>query len=607
MSKEEPVQCGEQSLQLKDRIQQRIYHPTVSTFFDRYLDLGLFARASKLLASLSADSQSALETTLATHVHKEKPVFISIYGKSLGLNDNQIASIATAVDLLWAISLIYDDMFDEDTVRSGVTTVWTTFGKERTIAICYEIFEKILSDLRTHASSEIAILAKDYVQAGLDSLGSHVQLPLSTSVEELYQNYHQRNDFNGTFGMHAIAQLAQQSSLESDNNSIIFIRNLNLASQLLNDLKDIDDYYNRGYSDIRNGVVTVPISHLYVSLSAEEQEVFLKIYGSKRDLTTHPYITFLLSTYAHAISAYDFGVYSEQAAVGKKVFESLVPEEKLLQIGYPSEVDVPKQTDMLSLPLLWNAIILGDTRVFPRQDKDHFLWDLGTGLHLPAILSRRENKYRTVYHEFFRLDASDVDVVNALKQDANQWSNNIGYLARIDLEAPLFNEVVYPNGSSTGPRIDLWQALNAAYAKSPKLFISMNEFVRRMNSQDLDTKIVTHDRVEDPKWQFNTYKQEIASLGKGEPATLTSWYAWLSTHHSDYFCTEKDDWIFKTCDGGTIRIVKQQIYREPELQAKLELLRGQTYSGDNKVIGDYLARMQTVYQYLAERGYELTS
>ena len=67
-------------------------------------------------------------------------------------------------------------------------------------------------------------------------------------------------------GMHAITRLAQQLSLEADGRSIIFIRNLNLASQPLNDLKDIDDYYNRGYSDIRNGVVTVQFltcSHLY--------------------------------------------------------------------------------------------------------------------------------------------------------------------------------------------------------------------------------------------------------------------------------------------------------------------------------------------------------
>lgn len=351
--------------------------------------------------------------------------------------------------------------------------------------------------------------------------------------------------------------------------------------------------------------IKVPVA---LSLPAEDLlYLYLHYRETYTDLITHPHITFLLSTYAHAISSYDFGVYTQQAVLGKKVLKSFVPEGKLLQIGYPSEVDVPKKADRLLLNSIWNQIILGDTRVFPKQDKDHFLWDLGSNFHFPTILSRRENMFRQVFHKFFRLGASDTDVVKALKQDANQWQNNIGYLARIDLEAPLFNEVVYPDGSSSGPRIDLWQSLNVAYAKSPELFISMTEFINRMNNENLDTTTITHDTAEDLKWQFNTYEQEIKSLGESGFDTLIDWYTWLSTHHSDYFCTEKGDWIFQTSDGGAIRIVKQQVYREPELQAKLELLRGVTYSGDNKVIGDYLSRMQLVYKYLAERHHEFTT
>lgn len=351
--------------------------------------------------------------------------------------------------------------------------------------------------------------------------------------------------------------------------------------------------------------IQVPVA---VSLPAEDLlYLYLHYPETYSDLINHPHITFLLSTYAHAISNYDFGVYPQQVELGKKVLNLLIPEEKLLQTGYPSEVDVPKKADRLLLNSLWDQIILGDTRVFPKQDKDHFLWDLDSDLHFPAILSRRENMYRDIFHKFFRLEASAGAVVQALEQDAHQWSNNIGYLARIDLEAPLFNEIIYPDGSSTGPRIDLWQALNAAYAKSPELFISMTEFLDRMGSQNLDIVKITHDTAEDPKWQFNTYEQEIKSLGESGFDNLVGWYTWLSTHHSDYFCTEKDDWIFQTGDGGTIKIVKQQMYREPELQAKLELLQGMTYSGDNRLIGDYIARMQTVYQYLAEGHHEFTT
>jgi len=68
----------------------------------------------------------------------------------------------------------------------------------------------------------------------------------------------------------------------------------------------------------------------------------------------------------------------------------------------------------------------------------------------------------------------------------------------------------------------------------------------------------------------------------------------LSTQHSDYFCTEKDDWVFKTTGGGRIRIVKSQVYREPELEAKIDVLRGEVYSGENQVLGEYLDRLQKV-------------
>ncbi|PIE82618.1 MAG: hypothetical protein CSA10_00325 [Cardiobacteriales bacterium] len=164
---------------------------------------------------------------------------------------------------------------------------------------------------------------------------------------------------------------------------------------------------------------------------------------------------------------------------------------------------------------------------------------------------------------------------------------------------------MYLSGSSTGPRIDLWKELHEKYAESSELFISMGELMKRMmermDNQSLPTVNLQHDETEDQKWQFNKHQQKIALIGEQEFSTAEQYFAWLSTHHSDYFCTEKDNWVFKTNDGGIIEIVKRQTYREPELQAKLELLQGIPYSGDDKVIGDYLARMQAVYACLAEK------
>ena len=351
--------------------------------------------------------------------------------------------------------------------------------------------------------------------------------------------------------------------------------------------------------------VKIPIA---VSLPAEDLlYLYLQYPETYVDLTSNPYITFLLSTYAHSVAAHDFGVYLEQAELGKSIFDSLLPEKKLLPVGYPSEVDVPKPNDQQLLNSIWNSIVLGDTRVLPRQEVDHFYWNIDNGLQFPVILSRRENLYRSVFHKYFRSEASSRDVVQALERDATLWSNTIGYLARIDFEAPLFNEVNFSDGSSTGPRIDLWQRLNEEYAKNAGLFITMRDLLQKMREKELDPINISHDPIEDSKWQFVKYSAHIEELGHNGFVHELERYAWLSTHHSDYFCTEKDDWVFKTSDGGVITIVKKQIYREPELIAKLDLLQGKPYSGDDKAVGDYISKITTVYSYLAERKDEFTS
>ncbi len=345
--------------------------------------------------------------------------------------------------------------------------------------------------------------------------------------------------------------------------------------------------------------VKVPIA---VSLPAEDLlYLYLHYPETYTDLISNPHITFLLSTYAHTVAAHDFGAYSEQAKLGKAIINSFLPEEKIIQVGYPSEVDVPKPEDRQLLRSIWNAILLGDTRVLPKQKTDHFIWNIDTSSVFPVILSRRENVYRSFFHKFFRNEASSLDVVGALEQDAALWSNTIGYLARIDFEAPLFNEVVYANGSSTGPRIDLWQRLNAEFAMNSELFITMHDLLQKMEDRVLDAKEVSHDPIEDSKWQFRKHSDRIQELGKDGFANVMDRYVWLSTHHSDYFCSEFDDWKFKTSDGGVITIVKKQVYREPELLAKLDLLQGLTYSGDAREVESYISKMRAVYRFLAER------
>lgn len=54
--------------------------------------------------------------------------------QQLGLSDDAAVVLATACELLHNASLVQDDVFDQETMRRGVASVWKLFGE--TVAIC---------------------------------------------------------------------------------------------------------------------------------------------------------------------------------------------------------------------------------------------------------------------------------------------------------------------------------------------------------------------------------------------------------------------------------------------------------------------------------------
>ena len=54
--------------------------------------------------------------------------------KQLGLSDKTAVVLATACELLHNASLVQDDVFDQETMRRGVSSVWKLFGE--TVAVC---------------------------------------------------------------------------------------------------------------------------------------------------------------------------------------------------------------------------------------------------------------------------------------------------------------------------------------------------------------------------------------------------------------------------------------------------------------------------------------
>lgn len=339
-----------------------------------------------------------------------------------------------------------------------------------------------------------------------------------------------------------------------------------------------------------------------ISLPAEDL-VYLRMHYPETysDLLSNPHVTFLYSTFAHVIAGLDSQTYGQQVDLGTALFKKNLPSSRIVDIGYPSEVEVPPLLHVQRIKELWGALILGETRFYPKDLSDHFQWHPTTTVRIPTIVSRRRTAYRDAFHRFFREDVPPEDVTRALQEDTRQWSAGLGHLARIDMETPVLNEVTFPDGRSSGPRLDLWQQLQDHYAQIPHSFISIEELLGRMRQREMPViEAIQHDPLEDDKWQSTRLLEVLAQQKRHReiPLMTRNWFLWLAMHHSDYFNSESSDWIFRTRQGGVIRIVKKQIYREPELRAKMDLLEGKSYQGEDQDLANYLDKLIQLYDYL---------
>lgn len=342
------------------------------------------------------------------------------------------------------------------------------------------------------------------------------------------------------------------------------------------------------------GAIEIPAT---VSMPAEDL-LYLKAYYPEtyKDIIHHPSLTLLLSSYAHVVAGLDFNQYGTHATLGTKLYKELVPKPLLSSIAYPSEVELPPENVLPELHSIWDGIILGETRVqlntiATTPIPDHVRLQLpDSNLTLPASISRRETNYRPVFHEYLRGEREAQAVYEALIHDTNLWSSAHGHIARIDLEAPVLNEIQYPDGTCSGPQIEKWQKLQKCFLQHSGDFISVDEVFTREAERPMVQ--VSHDAAEDAKWAHHEDISLIRELG-AYVRTLHDCYLMLSTHHSDYFCTQSSDWTFPMASGGRIVIAKNQRYRKPELDAKIALLKGNALNQDEKSMW-YATRIQSL-------------
>jgi geranylgeranyl pyrophosphate synthase len=229
---------------------------------------------------LDPELQAPIIHTLTAHVTKEKPVFFYVLGLESGLSDESKKGIAASVDLLWALSLIYDDIEDNDPHRAGMTSAWKEYGKVAALKSFVSgvgVVSKYLVEL---SGPDTVVLIQNYADRALKSVGEQKELKLGCSISEVIENYSRRICFHADLPVDLLFPVRS----EERHQAFEAIYNVNLAGQILNDLKDMSSDYGwlrAGYTDLRSGVVTYPIAYLWERVDTTQREVIKNLFGKK--------------------------------------------------------------------------------------------------------------------------------------------------------------------------------------------------------------------------------------------------------------------------------------------------------------------------------------
>ncbi|RJP46542.1 MAG: hypothetical protein C4584_01530 [Armatimonadetes bacterium] len=298
-------------------------------------------------------------------------------------------------------------------------------------------------------------------------------------------------------------------------------------------------------------------------------------------LVNHPKLKFMLSTYSHALPNHFPETYLINVKLGNLIIRNLVPKEKIINIGYSPEVDLPSMDILKGITKYWSALVLGETRIRIQgmnQESYPPLFSICTDLgknSLYGVLSRRHFNFREYYHKYLRCQLSANKLCEGIIKDFYRFSQPYPILLRIDLETLLFNRCIGNNGHR---------------GKVPlKRFIKYQECLlkRDFNFQWLDVSRVASgggsirkflseevmpSKEEDYKWENSELRTKVSKLLK-KRMTLNHYIQVLSLECSDYYCSNFDDIGFTVRNDREIVILKRRVFRDQESNIKLKLLR----------------------------------
>ncbi len=266
-------------------IRERIFSPVIKELYNEFINNGTYQYLIEILSQIPAEYHPPILHTLATHVTKEKPVFIYGIGMSNFVDAKKTRFVAASVDLLWCLSLMVDDIIDRDRLRANKKTAWSIYGEKETYKSAEIAFEVLQESTAETLSPSIRTLLVEAVKDSLNSLGDSVIRDMNAGVNDILRNIDRRARFHCEYPIKALF-----AGKENEETTFLAMEALfcaNRAGQILNDTKDLvpSRIYGRDlFADVRSGTVTIPLAMLREVATTEERQRLTECFNA-------PYLT----------------------------------------------------------------------------------------------------------------------------------------------------------------------------------------------------------------------------------------------------------------------------------------------------------------------------
>lgn len=265
----------------------KITHPVIYDMAQEYAASGVTDHVARVLHPLPAGLRQPLKYTFAHHVTKERPLQLLHVAEELGADREKSLGAVACTDVLWNVGIVFDDVYDQDETNARQQpSAWARFGKTTALAASTAAVSAALAYTARKNGPGQAYAMSRQLQKGVASLVQSRKLPLDAPLTEYYHNYDMRSGFYTVSPVAAIGKYSEASPVQIAGIQSALQR-MNRAGQMINDLQDFDESGDRprssSFSDIRNGVASVPIRHIWHAIGAKDKEQFLGTHG-KSDL-----------------------------------------------------------------------------------------------------------------------------------------------------------------------------------------------------------------------------------------------------------------------------------------------------------------------------------